>query len=298
MIHDYLAAVGFSGLRDNQKVYELLEKVVLDPDEHRVTEDTHGSRFGCFTKEFGKNMGLTVCGNFYNHSEFHIDYYFPYLRGTRVSIYTEIEVEKYVHCEGYAGICDEIELGMTLIFQVNNMADILCAHRNCCGTFYASSVVLSALSTKGRILLPVYKDEQQTKRQKESSLNRRKLMQKAREGNQTAIDTLTMEDMDTYSMLSRRINVEKEDILSIVESSLMPYGVECEQYMIIGEITGCYVQLNNLTQEQVWILSVDCAGLRMEVAINEKDLYGEPQIGRRFRGQIFLQGYIRTNRAI
>ena len=26
--------------------------------------------------------------------------------------------------------------------------------------------------------------------------------------------------------------------------------------------------------------------------INEKDLYGEPQVGRRFKGSIWLQGYI------
>ena len=296
MIHDYLPAVGFDGLRDNQRIYKLLEKIVLDPDEHKVVEDTHGNRFGCFVKEFGKNMGLTVCGNFYNQTEFHIDYYFPYLRGSQVSLYPAIDVEKYMHCEGYAGICDETELGLTLIFQINNMTDILRARKSCCGSFMASSVVLSGLSTGGKILLPVFRDEEQAKRQEESSKMRRQLMRKAREGNQSAIDTLTMEDMDTYSMLTRRVNVEKEDILSIVESSMMPYGVECEQYMAIGEIRGCYIQLNSLTQEEVWILSLDCAGLQVDVAINEKDLYGEPEIGRRFRGRIFLQGYIRMGR--
>ena len=40
--------------------------------------------------------------------------------------------------------------------------------------------------------------------------------------------------MDTYTAISRRI--VSEDVLSIVESSFMPCGVECDQYSVIGEI--------------------------------------------------------------
>ena len=45
-----------------------------------------------------------------------------------------------------------------------------------------------------------------------------------------AIENLTLEDIDTYSMLSRRI--ANEDILSIVDSYFMPYGIESDQYSI------------------------------------------------------------------
>ena len=44
-----------------------------------------------------------------------------------------------------------------------------------------------------------------------------------------------MEDMDTYSMISRRI--VREDIFTIVDSYFMPYGMECDQYNVMGEIT-------------------------------------------------------------
>ena len=42
-------------------------------------------------------------------------------------------------------------------------------------------------------------------------------MKQARDGNKSAMENLTMNDMDLYSSLSRRIM--KEDVLSIVESS-------------------------------------------------------------------------------
>lgn len=127
--------------------------------------------------------------------------------------------------------------------------------------------------------------------QKEKNTKKRiKLMQKAREGNPDAIENLTLNDMDTYSMLSRR--VPKEDILSIVESSFIPYGIESDQYIVIGEILNCYLTENPITDEKVWVLSLSCNDLKFDVCINEKDLYGEPKIGRRFKGKIWMQGYL------
>ena len=40
--------------------------------------------------------------------------------------------------------------------------------------------------------------------------------------------------MDTYTSIAKMI--VKEDILSLVDTYFMPYGVECDQYAILGEI--------------------------------------------------------------
>ena len=47
------------------------------------------------------------------------------------------------------------------------------------------------------------------------------------------MEDLTMEDMDTYSMISERIVTD--DVLTIVDSYFMPNGIECDQYGILGE---------------------------------------------------------------
>lgn len=49
------------------------------------------------------------------------------------------------------------------------------------------------------------------------------LIAQAREGDEDAIESLTLEDMDTYALLSQR--VMKEDIFSIVKSTFMPFGL-------------------------------------------------------------------------
>jgi len=72
----------------------------------------------------------------------------------------------------------------------------------------------------------------------------------------------------------------------------MPYAVECDLYSVIGEIVNISKQKNDLTDEEVYILTLDCNSLIFDVGINAKDLLGEPRIGRRFKGPIWLQGYV------
>ena len=72
----------------------------------------------------------------------------------------------------------------------------------------------------------------------------------------------------------------------------MPYGVECDQYSVLGEITGMRAAANRMTGEQIYVLTLYCNELVFDVCINQRDLYGEPQVGRRFKGIIWLQGQI------
>lgn len=92
-------------------------------------------------------------------------------------------------------------------------------------------------------------------------------------------------------MLSRRIT--HEDVLSIVDSYFMPYGIESDQYAILGEILDCRLEQNNLTRENVWVLDICCNEMNFGVCINQKDLVGEPQVGRRFKGIVWMQGSIK-----
>ena len=115
-------------------------------------------------------------------------------------------------------------------------------------------------------------------------------MAAARQGDEEAIETLTMEDMDMYTNISKRI--PEEDLFTLIDTSLMPYGVECDQYSILGEIMAMRMVTNKLTGEKIYILTIYCNELTFDVAINIIDLFGEPQVGRRFKGIIWLQGNI------
>ena len=49
---------------------------------------------------------------------------------------------------------------------------------------------------------------------------------------------------------------------------------------------------NPVTEEEVWILTVMCGNLLFKVCINDRDLYGEPAEGRRFKGVVWMQGIV------
>lgn len=287
MIHTFLRSIGFGDLTKNADLYLILESILNRPDEQNIVKDEYGNEFACFSKSFGTDIGITVCGNFINDKEFRMEYYYPYLHGSQITTCETIEIERHAAREAFAGICDELKLGVTLIFYIENIADILHARKNAVHntTTRPDNAVLAGLSTGGKILLPVMKTSKQLANKEKSSEKRLSLMKQARDGNKSAMENLTMNDMDLYSSLSRRIM--KEDVLSIVESSFIPYGIESDQYVVIGEILNFYESENSLTNEKLWILNLNCNNLVFDICINQNDLLGEPQVGRRFKGRIW-----------
>ena len=109
-------------------------------------------------------------------------------------------------------------------------------------------------------------------------------------GDPNAIETLTLEDIDTYSKVSRRLVTE--DVFSIVDTYIMPYSVECDRYSILGEIQELHEIVNEYTGENVYVMKLDVNGLVFDVCVPRQGLLGEPAVGRRFKANMWLQGYI------
>jgi hypothetical protein len=77
----------------------------------------------------------------------------------------------------------------------------------------------------------------------------------------------------------------------------MPCGLECDQYSILGEILKYEVRENSLTKEKMYVLNVECNGLEFDICINQEDLLGVPEIGRRIKASIWLQGRLNFEEA-
>ena len=287
-MHKFLRAIGFSDFR-KKDLEIVIEDIINKPEIMRVAKDSDENEFAELSREYSNGMGLRIVGNFENNNSFRLDHYFPYYIGTGITTQEKIDIEKHYDKESYAGICDDANLGITLIFHLQNTADYLSEKNNNVISSNIFGACLAGLSTEGKILLPV---KQTVAKEKEYSRakKRSELVTKAIDGNQEAIDNLALEDMDMYSLLSRRI--EKEDILSIVSTTMIPYGIENDLYNIIAEILDYNKVRNSLTNELVYILNVKCNNLIFDVCINEKDLLGEPAIGRRFKGNLWMQGSI------
>jgi len=289
-LHKYLEAIGFTNMVDRKKLKEILTDVVMNSDARAYTTNKDGIMLGEFRKNFANGMGIAVCGEFDEEDKFIYDYYYPYLEGSGVTSYEDVSVERHAAKESYSGVCDDIKLGISLIFYLRNMIPYVEVQSAGKLPIKGTSLTLSALSLSGAVMLPIQKDEMQKEQVKKDSANRSNLLAAARKGDEDAIETLTLEDMDLYTSISKRI--QKEDLFSMVDTYFMPYGVECDQYAVLGEIVGMRLTTNQETNEQIYVLTICCNELTFDVAINIIDLFGEPKVGRRFKGVIWLQGFI------
>ena len=289
-MHKYLRAIGFSDYKNRQKMKDLIADIVLNGTTRSYTTNQDDILLGEFCKDFGDGIGIAVCGEFDDNDKFIYDYYYPYLRGTGITSEEDVSIERHAAKESYAGICDDIKVGVSIIFYLQNMIPYVKAQACKNLPVRGTTLTLSALSLQGTVMMPIKKDEHQKRRIQKDSRNRTNLIAAARQGDEDAIETLTLEDMDIYTTISKKIH--KEDLFSLVDTYFMPYGVECDQYSILGEITDCHMITNTLTGEKVYKLTVYCNELSFDLCINAEDLFGEPAVGRRFKGTIWLQGFI------
>ena len=289
-MHKYMRAIGFSSLSDTKELKKLVSDVIFEADIRKYESITENTRLVEFDKEYSPGMGIAVIGKLEDEDSFAYDYYYPYLRGRQVSSSEDISVERHAEKESYAGVCDDLKVGVSLIFYLQDIITYVRALNKKVLPIKGTTLNLAGLSIKGSILLPIAKNEEDIIKGRKASLNREKLLAAARGGDEEAIESLTIDDMDKYTMLSKKIH--EEDIFTLVDTYFMPYGVESDHYAVLGTILECGREENTLTGEHIWRMRISSNDLELDVCINETDLYGEPAVGRRFKGTIWLQGAI------
>lgn len=287
-MHSYLRSVGFSNIKTRKDLEQILGMVMAQPTEKYVTSEKNNYVLAELSKNFSDRFGIAVRGEYDEKGVFHLEHYYPYFKGQQVSIKEELAINKRVDTDAYTGMCDDLRIGVSLIFYLQNVIDYIdCVHKNSWNG-RAVSVMLAGLATEGKILLGTSKDGKTERNVKTDNKQRTQLLAEAKKGNQEAIDSLTIDDIDLYAMVSKRIRYE--DIYSIVDSTFIPYGSESDNYTIIANILEVKKLQNELTNEYIYNLVVECNDIVLEVCINEKDLLGVPEPGRRFKGNIWLQG--------
>lgn len=289
-MHRYLRAIGFSEIKNRKDMQKIIDMVIQEPGFKEYVEREEDTMFVEYGKEFAESIGLAVRGEIDENNDFHFEYSFPFFKGLNISTREDVIVERHAEKESYAGVCDDIKVGVSLIFYLQNALDYLKEQKK--GNIPAknTSVTLAALSCQGSIMFPIVKNEKQVKKHRQASINRNHLIAAARDGDEEAIESLTLEDIDTYTTISRKIL--HEDVFSLVDTYFMPYGIECDQYSVLGEIQETKIVKNKVSGEEIYIISIECNDLLFDICINKKDLLGEPEVGRRFKGSIWLQGEI------
>lgn len=289
IMHKFLRSIGFSLYQKDRDIDKLLDQMTEDLSGMKRIQLDEETNLCEIRKEVAPGMGIAVFGQMDRDGVFHRNYYYPFLRSEDMTSDVSCSIQRHTERETYAGLLDEYKVGISLIFYIDNSFE--CRERIMDkSSLETKRANLTGLAVSGKILLPIQKTEKQRENAKVTAKERNTLLEAAKNGDEDAMETLTIEDIDMYSQISRR--VMKEDLYSIIDSCFMPCGIECDQYSVIGEISEIVEKKNQITGEDVYDLKLECSDIVFHVGIAKQDLTGEPAVGRRFKGQIWMQGNV------
>ena len=140
-MHRFLRSIGFSKIKKREElqalINEVVEKTILRPDKadekknnkkvqeyasaRDIAADEEDHVYAELSLDFVHGAGICVRGEFEEDNSFLYEYYFPYLRGSHISSNEDITIERQAEKESYAGVCDDIKVGISLIFYLQNM---------------------------------------------------------------------------------------------------------------------------------------------------------------------------------
>ena len=287
----YFRAIGFLDNFTIRDYEHIVEDITFRP-EGSVVADNLNAKYLILDKclDCGENFGICVRIIKDDKGNIHRDSVFPYFRTEDYVKHEYCSFEKKITGEEFLGVYEDLNLGENIFFYVQN-SDELYKRKTLKDT--SCSISISGLSIAGNVILPIKKNDVERENAKEFNKNRVDLLSKANDGDHNAFATVRYDDILTNVMVSEQIFVESMDIYTVVDSSFIPCGAECDLYSVLGEISDFKKVENYLSGESVYILSVSVKEQIIKICINEKDLFGEPQVGFRFKGTVWLQGRVK-----
>lgn len=169
-------AIGFGNINSKRKLKNILTQVKTSFTQHDLIAQDEEMDICEYQKEYGAGIGIAMFGDRDIHEEFEKNYYYPFFLGTGITSHADVYIERRMDREAYAGICEDVKVGINLIFHLQNTVELLKERQKAKNSVKYKSVTLSGLCNGGTILLPVLKDKEQEKRQKEEIHNRMMLV--------------------------------------------------------------------------------------------------------------------------
>ena len=192
-MHSFLKSIGFGSIRNRNDEEKLIRLVIENASERQVFQVSEERSFVELYMEVSEETGIIVRGEQDGDEVLHVSHYVPIHRGQTVTTEETVFINKRVDTDAFTGMCDDYRIGISLIFYVQNVVDMLKypiskkENRKC-------PIFLSALATEGKILLPIEKTKKEEEKVKKDLKNRSALIAEAKQGNQEAMQSLTFDN--------------------------------------------------------------------------------------------------------
>lgn len=160
-MHKYLRAIGLGQIKNRKQLQLVITDCIRTARQrdYIVQSEYEDFIFVECCKEFGNRIGIAVRGEFDDNNNYIYNYYFPYVRGKYISSEEDVSIERHAEKESYAGICDDLRVGVSLIFYFQNVIPYLKFKQKKMIPIKGTTLTLSALSCQGSVLMPIIKNE-------------------------------------------------------------------------------------------------------------------------------------------
>lgn len=287
-----MKAIGFSSLKNKQSWDDLVADVLNAPSRTFMRKYEDDKVVIEYYKEYGERLYLLVRvaldENVTEKPGVYIEECEPYVEAEYSLDVIDLEVEDTDDDFIYYVVCEDAGTGMQIVFWLQNVIEYLDYQEE--DEVDYNGIKIVGIGSEGTIILPIEKNEGDNEYENNEREYLRTMLQRAKNGDEEAIDILEKEEQQLDEQLKERLR--QEDFLTVMDGYFLPATPIEATYAVLGTIKKLKERKNNKTKEKMYWMHLDVNGMPLEVIINKDDLVGKPSVGMRFMGTCWIQGTI------
>lgn len=287
-----MKAIGFSNIASKQSWDDLVADVLNEPSRTFMRKYKDDQVVIEYYKEYGEKLYLLVRvalgekGK--EQAKVSVEECEPYVEARYLLDVQDLEIEDTEDDFIFYVVCEDVGTGMQIVFWLQNVIEYLDCMEDDAVDY--TGVNIAGIASEGTIILPIEKDAEDSSFDDTEREYLRTMLQRAKEGDEEAIDILDREEQELDEQLKERLR--KEDFLTVMDGYFLPATHIEATYAVLGTIKEFEIRQNRRTKEKMYWMYLDVNGMLLEIIINTSDLIGKPSVGMRFMGTCWMQGTV------
>ncbi|HHX59356.1 MAG TPA: DUF3881 family protein [Epulopiscium sp.] len=289
-----MKGIGFSGIKNKQSWDDLVADVLNEPSRTFMRKYEDDKVVMEYYKEYSEKVYLLVRvalgeGNKEEKKpKVYIEECEPYVEATYTLEIQDLDIEDTEDEFIFYVVCEDVGTGMQIVFWLQNVIEYLDCMEDEAIDYTGARIV--GIGSEGTIVLPIEKGDDDAEYENTEREYLRAMLQRAKAGDEEAIEMLENEEEQLDEQLKERLR--REDFLTVMDGYFLPATNVEATYAILGTIKELEIRENSKTKEKMYWMYIDVNGMFVEVIINMEDLVGKPSIGMRFMGTCWMQGTV------
>lgn len=289
-----MKAIGFSEVKNKQSWDDLVAEVLNEPSRTFMRKYEEDKVVVEYYKEYSQRVYLLVRVALGGEDKkeqkpkIYIEECEPYVEATYTLEIQDLDIEDTEDDFIFYVVCEDVGTGMQIVFWLQNVIEYLDCIEDDSVDYTGVNIV--GIGSEGTIVLPIEKGEDDAEYENTEREYLRAMLQRAKAGDEEAIEILENEEEQLDEQLKERLR--REDFLTVMDGYFLPATNIEATYAILGTIKELEIRQNNKTKEKMYWMYLDVNGMLIEIIINMRDLIGNPSIGMRFMGTCWIQGTV------